>query len=269
MNYDLLNKMIDYIEDNLEEDIKYEDLAKIVGVSLYSLERIFIFITNISIAEYIRVRRLSKALEEIKTTNNKIIDIAIKYGYSSSISFTRAFKKYFGVTPSECKNNSFDNYKLFTVIRFNENNNLCRELNYEIKDFEGIDLYCFNVVATREDDLLFKIREIYNEIIDNGIFDEMDKFGMYGISVREKEKYTYYVGSSCKFPNTSKFTIPKGKYAVFCVNSINQKDIVETENMVYSQWISSTNYKVFNDFDFELYKDGKCYLYIPIEDKQN
>ena len=248
MNYSLLNKMIDYIEDNLEEDIEYNKLAKIVGVSLYSLERIFIFITNISIAEYIRVRRLSKALEEIKTTNNKIMDIAIKYGYSSSISFTRAFKKYFGITPSECKNSNFDNYKLFTVIRFNENN---------------------NVVATRVDDLLFKIRKLYDEIIDNGIFDKMDKFGMYGISVRENDKYTYYVGSTCYFPNTSKFTIPKGKYAVFCINSIKQKDIVETEDMVYSQWISSTNYKVFEDFDFELYKDGKCYLYIPIEDKQN
>ncbi len=269
MNYSLLNKMIDYIEDNLEEDIEYNKLAKIVGVSLYSLERIFIFITNISIAEYIRVRRLSKALEEIKTTNNKIMDIAIKYGYSSSISFTRAFKKYFGITPSECKNSNFDNYKLFTVIRFNENNNLCKKLNYEIKNFKEIELYCFNVVATRVDDLLFKIRKLYDEIIDNGIFDKMDKFGMYGISVRENDKYTYYVGSTCYFPNTSKFTIPKGKYAVFCINSIKQKDIVETEDMVYSQWISSTNYKVFEDFDFELYKDGKCYLYIPIEDKQN
>ena len=103
MNYSLLNKMIDYIEDNLEEDIEYNKLAKIVGVSLYSLERIFIFITNISIAEYIRVRRLSKALEEIKTTNNKIMDIAIKYGYSSSISFTRAFKKYFGIRQNESR----------------------------------------------------------------------------------------------------------------------------------------------------------------------
>ena len=58
MNYDLLNNMIDYIEENLTEDIKYKDLAKIVGVSEYSLQRIFMFLADISLFEYIRKRRL-------------------------------------------------------------------------------------------------------------------------------------------------------------------------------------------------------------------
>ena len=60
MNYDLLNNMIDYIEKNLTEHIKYKDLARIVGVSEYSLQRIFMFITGVSLSEYIRKRRLSK-----------------------------------------------------------------------------------------------------------------------------------------------------------------------------------------------------------------
>ncbi len=54
MNYDLLNNMIDYIEKNLTEHIKYKDLARIVGVSEYSLQRIFMFITGVSLSEYIR-----------------------------------------------------------------------------------------------------------------------------------------------------------------------------------------------------------------------
>jgi len=58
MNFDLLNNMIDYIEENLTEDIKYKDLAKIVGVSEYSLQRIFMFLVDISLFEYIRKRRL-------------------------------------------------------------------------------------------------------------------------------------------------------------------------------------------------------------------
>ena len=63
MNYNLLNNMINYIEDNLTEKIDYNKLAKIVGVSEYALQRIFIFMTNISISEYIRKRRLSSAFQ--------------------------------------------------------------------------------------------------------------------------------------------------------------------------------------------------------------
>ena len=78
MNFDYLNSMIKYIENNLTENIDYKKLAQIVGVSEYSLQRIFIFLTNISLSEYIRKRRLSRAFEELKTTNIKIIDLAIK-----------------------------------------------------------------------------------------------------------------------------------------------------------------------------------------------
>lgn len=92
MNYNLLNEMINYIEDNLTEDIDYNVLAKIVGISEYSLQRIFAFLTNISISGYIRKRRLSKTFEELKTSDIKIIDLAIKYNYDSSMSFSQAFK---------------------------------------------------------------------------------------------------------------------------------------------------------------------------------
>ena len=79
MNYEYLNNMIQYIEEHLTEKISYKELAKIVGVSEYSLQRIFTFLTNISLSEYIRKRRLSKAFEELKKSDIKIIDLAIKY----------------------------------------------------------------------------------------------------------------------------------------------------------------------------------------------
>lgn len=98
--------MIDYIEDHLAEEIKYQKLAKIVGMNEFLMHRVFSMITGISISEYIRKRRLSKSLEEIQNTNQKIIDIAIKYQYSSAISFSRAFKKEFGKSPSEYQKKS-------------------------------------------------------------------------------------------------------------------------------------------------------------------
>ena len=100
MNYKLLNEMIDHIENHLTDEIKYKDLAKIVGINDFILQRVFTFVSGISISEYIRKRRLSKAYEDLKLTNDKVIDIALKYGYDSYISFSRAFKKEFNQTPT-------------------------------------------------------------------------------------------------------------------------------------------------------------------------
>ena len=121
-NINRLNALINYIEDNLDNPIEYKNLAKILCVNEYTLHRIFYFVANISLAEYIRKRRLSKAFEELKTTNIKVIDLALKYQYDSSTSFSRAFKSMFGITPSQCKDDKMQ-YKQFPIIKFNNNCN--------------------------------------------------------------------------------------------------------------------------------------------------
>lgn len=234
MSYEYLNKMIEYIENNLTENIDYKKLAKIVGVSEYSLQRIFMFLSNISIAEYIRKRRLSRALEELKTTNIKVIDLAIKYQYDSSISFSRAFKNMFGITPSECRNRQ-TSYTLFPIIKFKNNNSLCEELNYEIKEMEEMKIYCLKTEAKTNEDLLFNIRKLYKEIKANGLHKKLNETGMYGISLYKDNTYSYYVGSSNRYDDTEEFIIPKGKYAIFNVGSREQKDIVKTEKIIYTR----------------------------------
>ena len=267
MNFEYLNEMIEYIEENLTEDIDYKKLAKIVGVSEYSLQRIFMFLTNISISEYIRKRRLSKAYEELKTTDIKIVDLAVKYRYDSAISFSRAFKNMFGITPNECKTSN-ESYTLFPIINFNNNNELCQKLNYKIREINDIVVYCVGVSAIRKDDLLFKIRNLYTEIKENGLHKKFNEIGMYGISTEDGMTKNYYVGSIEKFDGAEEFVIPKGKYSVFEVGSREQKDIVDTENTIYKQWLQSTNYNVDENFSFELYTNNNCYIYIPIKEEQ-
>lgn len=267
MNDEYLNKMIQYIEEHLTEKIEYSELAKIVGVSEYSLQRIFMFLTNISLAEYIRKRRLSKALEELKKTDIKIIDLAIKYQYESSISFTRAFKNLFGITPSECKANDKD-YKLFPILKFN-NNATYKELNYEIKEIDETTLYCKKIKATTHEDFLYCIRNLYKEIQNNGLYKKFNENGQYGITIIEENEYTYLVGCKIQYENTEKYIIPKGKYAVFNVGSRKQKDIDETEINIISQWIPSTNYEIEKMLYIERYSDNNCYIYVAIKDKQN
>ncbi len=264
MNFEYLNNMIKYIEENLTENIEYKKLAQIVGVSEYALQRIFIFLTNISLSEYIRKRRLSKAFEELKTTDVKIIDLAIKYKYDSQISFARAFKAMFGMTPSECKTTIME-YKQFPIITFNSNNNVCEELKYEIKEINQIKLYCIQTCAKTHDDLLYNIRKLYSDAEDNGLYKKFNENGMYGISICKENEYLYYVGSEEEYENTIELIIPSGKYAIFSVNSREQKDIVKKEKMIYSQWLQSTNYDIDYEFNFELYTKDNCYLYIKLK----
>lgn len=268
MNFKYLNNMITYIENNLTENIEYKKLARIVGVSEYNLQRIFIFLTGVSISEYIRKRRLSKTFEELRSSNIKIIDLAIKYGYDSSISFSRAFKHFFNMTPSECRK-SGKNYKLFPIITFNDNNFITDEVNYQIKELKSKNIYCFGVKAYSYDDLLFKIRELYNSISDSNIRSKLYESGMYGISICTEDEYKYYVGSEIYFDKTEKITIEKGKYAVFEVGSEEQKDIVKTYEFVYGRWLKSTNYEILDKPEIEFYQNNNCFIYFKIKDKQN
>ena len=263
MNFEYLNEMTRYIEQHLTEEISYKELARIVGVSEYSLQRIFMFLTNYSIAEYIRKRRLSKAFEELKTTDIKIIDLAIKYQYDSSISFARAFKNTFGITPSECREGQ-GGFKQFPVITFNENNDATGELNYEMKNIDEITIYCLKVQANTHDDFLFKIRELYKNIDENGLYKKFNEVGQYAVSYYNGNEYVYLVGCKTKYKDTEEIVILKGKYAIFNVGSREQKDIIETNKIIYTKWLQSTSYKVDEDMNIEVYTDDNCYIYIPI-----
>ena len=104
MNYIVeLQKALDYIEDNLEEDINYEKIAKELGISSFYFHRIFSSIIGISPAEYIRNRRLTCAADELSIYKANILDVAIKYQFNSNESFTRAFTKFHGISPKRAR----------------------------------------------------------------------------------------------------------------------------------------------------------------------
>ena len=98
---DKLNAVIDYVEKHITEEIDLNHLAGIAYSSLYDFQRMFMFIAEISIAEYIRKRRLTLAGLDLRHNNAKVIDAALKYGYDSPVSFARAFQAFHGVTRSQ------------------------------------------------------------------------------------------------------------------------------------------------------------------------
>ena len=100
-----LNKVAEYIEDNLTDDIQMEALAKITYCSVYEFSRIFSFAAGMSVSEYIRRRRLSQAVFDIQNGGEGIVDISLKYRYESQATFTRAFKELHGQTPASARKN--------------------------------------------------------------------------------------------------------------------------------------------------------------------
>ena len=97
-----LNIAIRYIEDHLTGTIEYDELAKMLCCSTYQFQRMFAFMNNVPLSEYIRRRKLSLAVADIQK-GERVIDVALKYGYSSPTAFSRAFQCLHGITPSEAR----------------------------------------------------------------------------------------------------------------------------------------------------------------------
>lgn len=117
-----IQKMIDYIEDNITDSMDSELLAKQVYVSNYYLQRVFSILCGCTLSEYIRNRRLTLAGYELLTTNQTILDVALKYGYETHESFTRAFTRFHGVTPSLARKDettlkSFDRLSIQSILK--------------------------------------------------------------------------------------------------------------------------------------------------------
>ena len=102
---DIIQQSIDYIEDNIHKELNSEILSSKFYVSSYSFQRIFAILCSCTVGEYIRNRRLTLAGYDILCTNDNIMDISVKYGYETNESFTRAFSRFHGVTPSVARKN--------------------------------------------------------------------------------------------------------------------------------------------------------------------
>ena len=94
---------IEYMEEHMTEEISYEEVAKQACVSVFHFQRVFGILCGITVGEYIRNRRLTMAGEELAATNCRVIDVAMKYGYDSPDSFTKAFIRFHGIRPSSAK----------------------------------------------------------------------------------------------------------------------------------------------------------------------
>lgn len=116
----LMTEALDFIEANLTEDLKTDDIAQNLHCSKSSLEKLFRFVTNMSIKDYSIRRRMSLAAKDMmKNPDIVLLDLAVKYGYSSNEAFTRAFKSVWHTNPSDYRKNP-KRFELFPAIKLEQ-----------------------------------------------------------------------------------------------------------------------------------------------------
>lgn len=100
-SWQAIQETIEYIEKNYDQEIDIDKLASIAHLSKYYFQRLFFRLTNKTVGEYVKLRRLEKAAKLLKESDDRIIDIAIACGFSGHSAFTRAFKEVYQITPDE------------------------------------------------------------------------------------------------------------------------------------------------------------------------
>ena len=138
-----MNEALDYIEDNLSDGIDDNELERITGTSVYHFRRMFSFLSGMSLGEYIRNRKLSNATFDLLHEGMSVTETAFKYGYESVDGFSRAFREWSGISPSEVKKKNM--LKAFPKLSFQLTIQGGIKMDYRIENKES-----FNIVGVKK-----------------------------------------------------------------------------------------------------------------------
>lgn len=263
---------IDYIEKHLQESISAQDVAEQVYLSPFFLQRGFSLMVGYGIGEYIRNRRLYQAALDLKETDEKVIDIALRYGYETPESFAKAFSRFHGATPSQVRGgaavtvflpltitlsvqggNQMD-YKIvpmfhFRVIGFQRV--FDQETSYaEIPRYwdEICEKYAANVYAGNAPANAYE-----QALVDNGI-------GEYGVCIDDVGggKFRYLIAGKYTGGNVPEgmtvYEFPRSDWAVFnCIGPLPES-LQSVNTRIFREWLpGNPEYELCGNASVEWY----------------
>ena len=293
-----MQKAIDYIEANLTEEIDYEKVAAESFSSNYHFQRVFSILCGYTLGEYIRLRRLSLAGAELVNGKEKVIDIALKYGYDSPDSFAKAFQKFHGITPSQARADG-SMLKSFSRLSIKISLEGGSIMNYRIEEKDEMILTGYKrrfsgIPGERmeqEKEMYVKTRPL-QYILQGLSGDVVNNFDI--ITNIDDEGYDFYIASQlneyCR-NNLNKdgilgeefakyyenVTIPKCTYAIFETErcAYPTMTFLDLRRKIASEWLPTSGYQLKDAPElvvthwFEGEKRNQRYreLWIPIEKK--
>ncbi len=286
-----MNAAIDYIEENLAGEIDFNEASNKACCSTFHFQRIFFAINGLTPAEYARRRRLTLAARELTSGNARVIDIAMKYGYESPDSFTRAFRNLHGVTPTAAREPGVT-LTAFPRISFNIILKGGNDMDYTIIEKPAFDIIGRSrKFSTANGENFIKIPQFWHEYMATEEYRELmeltgEKPGpvtgggclgvCFGGENNNWDPFSYGIGiekpeekSPVKFEVVP---VPAAAWAVFDCTLDNLQDITKR---IFSEWFPSTGYEHDNAPEIEVYLPGdfantamKCQIWMPVVKKK-
>lgn len=266
-----MQKAIDYIEEHLDEELNYEEAAKEAACSVFYFQRIFGILCGMSLGEYIRGRRLTLAGSELLLTHHKVVDIALKYGYESQESFTRAFSKYHGITPAAARRSGA---KLRSLSRLSVQIILKggSHMHYKIVQkpsfhvLERVEIHSIAEGENKNTIPAFWERAHGDGTVETLLKSSCDKRFLFGICYGnipvDSKTFEYAIAAECEkdcaVPDGfRKSVIPERTWVVFeCVGAMPDA-MQETWHKICSEFIPTSGFQPTYEMDIEAYPGGE------------
>lgn len=285
-----ISKAIDYIEEHITEPTDYARAAKEACSSLFNFQRVFALLCGYTLGDYVRMRRLTLAGEELLSTDAKVIDVALKYGYDSPESFSRAFTRFHGVSPSAVRKGA-------AIRPFSR---ICVKLiltggsimEYRIEKKQAAKIICRRREFTKPgDDYTNKeIPEFWNECGRDGsiqklcgyIKDSAQFKGLLGVCFSTEmtdSGFPYGIGAEYDGESDPQdfeiVEIPAYTYAVFTVRGRMPDAFRETYRKICTEFFPQSGYEYGNGVEIEVYPsadvqnpDYTCEIWIAVKPKK-
>ena len=254
-----MNEALSYIEENLLNDIDLKEAARIALCSEYHFQRMFSFLAGVTLSEYIRRRRLTLAAFELNKSSTRVIDVAVKYGYSSADSFARAFQGLHGITPSGARNNG-QYLKAYPRMTFQLSIKGGNEMNYRIEEKEAFSIVgikkrvpiIFNGVnpeisamwKSLNGEIISKLKDLSN-VEPMGLLSASTNFSEG--RMEEKGELDHYIGVATNKECPSdleELRVAASTWAVFEAVGPFPETLQDIWGRIYSEWFPSSNYEI-------------------------
>ncbi|MDR1630853.1 MAG: AraC family transcriptional regulator [Oscillospiraceae bacterium] len=282
-----MNEALDYVEEHLADELDYAAIAQKACCSVYHFQRMFSYMAEVPLSEYIRLRRLSLAAVDLQNSGEKVIDIALKYGYESPTAFTRAFQNMHGLTPNAARQKGVV-LKAYPPISFHISVKGASIMQYRIEEKSAFRVVGAKCSSTMENGVCYaQIPAFWAETVQSGKAAEIvrlmngEPMGMLGISacdmVPHENKFDYYIAAASAIPapvGMEEFTMPAATWAIFECTGPMPAAIQELQKRIVTEWLPGSGYEYGNAPDIEVYydedvskPDSKSEVWIPVMKK--
>lgn len=253
------NAALDNLERNLDGEIRLEELGRLAGCSAYHFQRMFSYLAGVSLTEYIRRRRMTRAAADLRA-GEKVLDVAQRYGYDSPTAFNRAFQSVHGVAPSYAKQDGVK-LKAFPRIRFKFVVKGDTEMEYQIAQKEAFRIVGFRTAIPADQDESFRVVPGFwgeagprlGELIP--LMDPQMP-GVFGVSTCHLEQNFYYIAVASKAPlmdGLEETVVPACTWAIFSGQGQMPESIQNLQKRVVTEWLPDSGYEWAQAPDVEVY----------------